>query len=124
MLGGRGTYVRARLGGLQGRALAAGDLLPLAPPSAKARQLAELVPPGRTAPWGVGLPGPQPLGGAVEVRALRGSHFRALTPASRNALLAPAAWSSDAAAADALPPSTARWFEVTGESDRMGFRLR
>ena len=38
VLGSRSTYIRARVGGFQGRALAAGDLLPVAePPAGRAR---------------------------------------------------------------------------------------
>jgi antagonist of KipI len=114
VLGSLATYVRAGLGGLAGRALAAGDLLPLGEPGEWSQRLGATIPPGRTAPWG---PAPQPparLGEDTEVRALRGAHFDALTHASRKALLA---------LQDSPPTEQPEWFVVTGESDRMGYRL-
>jgi len=112
-LGSRATYVRAGLGGLGGRALAPGDLLPLGEPTEWSHRLAASIPLRRTAPWG---PAPRQLartGEDIEVRALPGAHFGALAPESKAALLADAG----------NPHSAAGWFVVTGESDRMGYRL-
>jgi antagonist of KipI len=50
VLESRATYVRAGLGGLAGRALAAGDVLPLGRCSEWSQRLAASIPLGRTAP--------------------------------------------------------------------------
>ncbi|NJD10712.1 MAG: biotin-dependent carboxyltransferase family protein [Gemmatimonadetes bacterium] len=107
VLGSRATYPRARLGGVDGRALAAGDLLPLGELGARSHRLAAALPRGRVASWTPGPHEPARTGAAIEVRALRGAHFDALTPESRSALRGEAA----------------QWFTITGEADRMGYRL-
>jgi len=123
VLGSRATYVRAGLGGLDGRALAIGDVLPLGKPGERSRRLAAGIPVGRIAHWG---PGPHPaarIGQNIEVRALRGSHFDALQPEAARALLAPAAGTEAQPAVPTGAPPQSEWFVVSGESDRMGYRL-
>ena len=119
VLGSRATYVRAGLGGVSGRALAPGDLLPLGPPGDRSRRLAAAIAVGHAAPWAPGPHSPARIGADIEVRALRGSHFDALTDESSRALLSAA----DGSGGDA-PPGESAWFVVTGESDRMGYRLQ
>jgi antagonist of KipI len=112
VLGSRSTYVAGRLGGLRGRALMSGDELPVGEPGARSRALAAVLEPGQVAPWWpaplrAGMPAGSAGEDTVEVRALRGRHFEALTSASRDALLSGAA----------------EWFTVSAASDRMGYRL-
>jgi len=103
VLGSRSTYLRGRFGGLEGRALAAGDVIPLGEPTPLARRMAARIPAGESADWTIapGEPGPYAPGA---IRALAGAHLARLTPASRAALLE-------------VP------YRVTPESDRMGYRL-
>jgi len=110
VLGSRATYLRAGIGGLHGRALAADDRITLGEPSARSRRIAACVAVGSSASWsparfaGTALRVLPSTGTAVEVRALRGRHYDELTAASQQAL-----W---------LEP-----FVVSGDSDRMGYRL-
>lgn len=103
VLGSRSTYLRGRFGGWEGRALAAGDALPLGEPSALARRLAGRLAPGESAGWTIGTPELTTYSSPF-IRAIRGAHFEELTAAARAALL------------DAP-------YRVTPESDRMGYRL-
>lgn len=94
VLGSRSTYARARVGGLGGRALAAGDLVPVgrgaaAAPSAP-RALPERLVPSR--------------GGEVRLRVLPGPQ-------------------DDHFAPDALATLFGSAYRVTAENDRMGYRL-
>ena len=103
VLGSRSTYLRGRFGGLEGRALAAGDALPLGAPAPLAQRIAAGIPPGESAGWTIDA---GELAGYSSgfVRVLRGAHFSRLMARSRAALLeAP--------------------YRVTTESDRMGYRL-
>jgi antagonist of KipI len=106
VLGSRSTDLRARIGGLGGRALAAGDVLETGAPSPHARRwLAELAARARrVADWGAGRS--LLVVGTAEpvVRALRGIDHDLFGAASRAALF-------DAA------------FQVSAQSDRMGYRL-
>jgi len=123
VLGSRSTYVRAGIGGLAGRALAIGDVLPLRQPAERTLRLIARIPVGHIAHWG---PSPQPaarIGQSIEVRAIRGSHFSALTPTSQAALLMPATMDEANQAAGSGDPPESAWFVVSGESDRMGYRL-
>jgi antagonist of KipI len=106
VLGSRGTDLRAGLGGLHGRALAAGDVLPIGAPTARARRwLAELSTRARrVADWGASrslfaTSTPEPV-----VRVLRGLDHELFDEASRAALV------------EAV-------FQVSAQSDRMGYRL-
>ncbi|WDM26828.1 biotin-dependent carboxyltransferase family protein [Paenibacillus mucilaginosus] len=119
VLGSRSTHVRARLGGLAGRALQAGDRLPAGPPPAAAAalagRLAAAAVPGAAltpAPWALsprtapgpaqrGAPGP---GGAVRLRAVRGPEAQRFE-------------------AESLEAFFARPYRVSAQADRMGCRL-
>ena len=117
VLGSRSTYLRAGFGGLAGRALQAGDWLPVGEPSAlSARMKQQLIGPAAssaaTAPVASLVssgftPGPDlcPVPAAQPVlRALRGPEYAQFTPASQQAF-----WRGP--------------YAVTPEADRMGYRL-
>ncbi len=109
VLGSRATYLRAELGGLDGRALRAGDALPVGGwPAISRRLFARITPPEITgwaaAPWRTAIvPTPRP-GAEVVVRALPGPEYAQFAPTSQRAFWAEA-------------------FTVTTEADRMGCRL-
>lgn len=109
VLGSRSTYLRAALGGLEGRALQTGDVLPTGEwPAISHRLFAQLAPAETTgwaaAPWHAAAPTPRP-GAELVLRALAGPEYEQFTPASQRAFWAEA-------------------FTVTTEADRMGGRLR
>ena len=107
LLGGRGTDLRSGYGGYQGRALRAGDQIPVASPRKPPADrhhvvvLPRTVPPELT-PWPTG----SPADGAAPppIRVLRGPEFDAFPTASREGLF-----------------NTT--FVVTPDSDRSGCRL-
>jgi antagonist of KipI len=111
VLGSRSTCLPARFGGHEGRAIRAGDLLPLAPQAARlaAQRYAKLHSP-RTFPGGlrsVAWSAPSltpPEGDTILVHAMEGRHFAQFDAASRRAFF-DAAW------------------KVSPDSNRMGFRL-
>ncbi len=103
VLGSRSTYLRGRFGGVDGRALVAGDLLPLGDVPPLGRRIAERLARGDAAGWAIGTSELAAYGSPV-IRALHGAHFDRLTGGSRAALLEQS-------------------FRVTPESDRMGYRL-
>lgn len=103
VLGSRSTYLRGGFGGLDGRALKRGDVLPLGPAGALARRVAETLEPGAYASWSADVDTLAGYG-AAEVRALRGTHFDALSASSREGIFGSA-------------------FVIGRESDRMGYRL-
>jgi antagonist of KipI len=113
VLGGRGTFLRASLGGLEGRALRRGDALAAGEPTALARRIAaSLAGDGASreavvARWGAG-PTLRPAYGApghvAAVRLMPGAHGDALTPEARASL-------------------HGAEFRVSPQSDRMGYRL-
>ena len=96
VLGSRSVDVNAGLGPCHGRALQAGDRLPL---NAAVRPWLRRAPHWSLAPWPWFDPSPDRV-----LRVLRGSHFDALDTASRSALL--------------REP-----FQVAAESNRVGVRL-
>jgi antagonist of KipI len=106
VLGSRSTDLRAAIGGVEGRALARGDVVPVGAASAWARAWLEhlLSRERRAAQWGAG-PSVQgrPAAGSL-VRALRGLEHESFTEESRRALFECE-------------------FQVSARSDRMGYRL-
>ena len=106
VLGSRSTDVRARLGGCNGSAVAAGDVLTVgqAELSAEALLRALLAQSRHVAEWGAG-PSllTRPSGEAV-VRVLRGLEFNLFAEVHRTALFTAS-------------------FQVSAQSDRMGYRL-
>ncbi len=108
VLGSRATYLRAALGGLAGRALRAGDELPVGEWPAATQRLFALLKPaagvGGAARWHVAR---EPLarpGIPLSVRALPGPEYEQFSPASQRAF-----WAEP--------------FTVTPAADRMGARL-
>lgn len=105
-LGSRSTDLRAGQGGLEGRALATGDVLLLGEPSARSRRLLDhLRAQGcLAARWSVRLAAWLPRAGGTVVRVLPGPEWERFKPAARD-----------------------RFFDtpfvVTKEADRMGLRL-
>jgi antagonist of KipI len=107
VLGSRSTDLRAGIGGVQGRAVATGDILPIGAPSATAQKiLAGLQKRDRRiAAWGAG---PSLFGhwsSQPVVRVLRGIEHDAFSEESRRAFFGSA-------------------FTVSAQSDRMGYRLQ
>jgi KipI family sensor histidine kinase inhibitor len=113
VLGSRSTLVRARLGGLEGRALRAGDRLPLG-------QIAMQRPANRDAiPWGPASAGPGPgsprtavAGGVIAATDGGGVRLRVLPGPQRRLF-------DD----HTLATFERSRFVVTPQSDRMGYRL-
>jgi antagonist of KipI len=109
VLGSRATYLRAALGGLAGRALRAGDELPVGKWPAIGHRLFENILPASAPGWaaarwhftGPPLAGP---GAPLIVRALPGPEYEQFAPESQRAF-----WEQS--------------FTVTTETDRMGCRL-
>jgi biotin-dependent carboxylase-like uncharacterized protein len=93
VLGSRSTYTRARIGGLEGRPLAAGDRLPIGPARGRA-PAPRAVPPART----------PPCGGGGRLRAILGPQDDRFDAANLAAFFA-TGW------------------KVTAQNDRMGYRL-
>ena len=109
VLGSRATYLRAALGGLAGRALLAGDELPVGEWSATGRQLFGNILPATAADWAAARwYGPNSplarLGAPLVVRALPGPEYAQFAPESQRAF-----WEEI--------------FTITTEADRMGARL-
>lgn len=109
VLGSRATYLRANLGGLAGRALRAGDVLPVGEWPATAGQLFGTLKLSESVSWAAfkwrvaTAPGVR-LGKPLVVRALPGPEYEQFVPASQRAF-----W--------------AEQFTVTTAADRMGCRL-
>jgi antagonist of KipI len=96
VLGSRSTDLNAAIGPFGGRALAAGDLLPLGRPR---RTL-----PSRAPAWSIASPRWFDPASPLPLRLVDGAHTGALTEASRAAL-------------------ATREFRVAADSNRVGFRL-
>lgn len=106
VLGSRSTDLRAAIGGVEGRALARGDVLPVGAASSWSRAwLEHLLSRERPcAEWGAGPSVQGRPSAAPVVRALRGLEYEFFTEESRRALF------------DCE-------FRVSARSDRMGYRL-
>ena len=94
MLGSRSTYAIGALGGVDGRAIAAGDEIPLGAPSGEAKEGATVAPDLR-----------RPVGSPTELRALPGLYWRRITEEAQRGFFAD------------------EW-AVAPEADRMGYRFR
>lgn len=110
VLGSRATYLRAGLGGLEGRALRAGDVLPAPGPTPAGKRLhQQLLGHSSVQEWATSTwyPDPQltpvPSNNPI-IRAMRGPEYDLFTKESQQAF-----WQEE--------------FTVTPNSDRMGFRL-
>jgi antagonist of KipI len=108
VLGSRSTYTRARLGGVSGRALRAGDVLPTGEAGTLSRRIAAtLHRPGagvQIARVGPVTRATSPGGSPPVVRLIPGAHQPSL-------------------AAESLARLWAEPFRVSGRSDRMAYRL-
>lgn len=110
VLGSRSTYLRASFGGLHGRALQAGDIIPCgAPTSSGLKLLRELAQAAPDATWKQARWTPAPIlcprpGARPLIRAIRGPEFEQFSPDSQRDF-----WQQS--------------FLVTNEADRMGYRL-
>ncbi len=110
VLGSRSTYVRASLGGIDGRALRRGDRLPIGNPTELGRRIANAVAGDRgrdrvtIAHWGTSTSLLPRYASSPVIRVVEGEHTTLLTPESAQQL-----WSSE--------------FRVGAQSDRMGYRL-
>ncbi|MCL6452965.1 MAG: biotin-dependent carboxyltransferase family protein [Alicyclobacillus sp.] len=108
VMGSRSTYLRAGMGGFQGRALQAGDEIQWGERSSVAEAaLAHLrrSGSGSAAAW---FPAPSVLPAyraEPVIRVLPGRHTELFTEESRKAF-------------------TSQWFQLTSQSDRMGYRLQ
>lgn len=108
VLGSRSTYLRAGLGGYCGRALKEGDVVEAGLPSEwsrqKMRKLAERGEAASAPGWSISVDVFPQYDKNPTVRVLRGAQFDMFTEESRQALFAEA-------------------FQVTPQSDRMGYRF-
>ena len=111
VLGSRATYLRAGFGGLHGRALRAGDELPIGEPSALSLRIQQSLPESRPAqPWTQARWTPDPalcpkLQRNPIIRALPGPEYGQFSAQSQRDF-----WQQP--------------FIVTTEADRMGYRLQ
>ncbi|WP_371373027.1 biotin-dependent carboxyltransferase family protein [Sporomusa aerivorans] len=110
VMGSKSTYLRAGIGGFDGRALAAGDVLAINSPQNDLDEwLAQLVKQGPNHPflstsWYAGTEHSLSGSAPVSVRAMRGSQYEQFSAAAQTAL-----WNGE--------------FKVTPQADRMGYRL-
>jgi antagonist of KipI len=110
VLGSRATYLRAGIGGFQGRALQAGDVVPVAEPTELGSQLhAQLTTshparPWVAASWSIAPSLPASSTNVATIRVMRGPEYDRFTETSQQAF-----WTQE--------------FTVTPSSDRMGYRL-
>ncbi len=110
VLGGHGTHLQAGFGGWQGRALQAGDRIPIGTLGVLNRAIAEVleVHEGtaglRYGDWGAGRSFDHWQAADLPLRVLRGCHFEWLTAASRGEFFT-------------------EYFRLTPECNRIGYRL-
>jgi len=107
LMGSRSTYLQAKVGGLEGRALHSGDVVSHGQPSTLSQRMADKLCEKSawssfgSAPWFAGL---SPLRNPAILRVVRGTEFDRLDRAGQESLLSAE-------------------FQVTSEADRMGYRL-
>lgn len=103
----KSTYVRAKIGGVEGRPLEKGDVLPIGEPSPLAVSLVHMLKSkGERAPdWTVNHAHFLPLGKSPVIRVLEGRHLSHFQEESQQAFFE-------------------RSYQVTPQSDRMGCRLK
>ncbi|CAA9261532.1 MAG: Allophanate hydrolase 2 subunit 2 [uncultured Chthoniobacterales bacterium] len=104
VLGSRSTDLRAKFGGVEGRALQPNDVLQLGPNPQRSRELIVALEPAREASWFAPPEWAAPATRAPVLRVMRGGEWLRFDPASREALLR-------------------ETFTVTPHADRMGVRL-
>ncbi|WP_209124035.1 biotin-dependent carboxyltransferase family protein [Alkalihalobacillus sp. BA299] len=109
VMGSRSTYLRASIGGFNGRALKAGDCIELRTPSEQSSQLLKELSfegelPFSAPTWSVNKELYIREKNNNVIRILRGSHYELFTPICRKELFE-------------------ETFKVTPQSDRMGYRL-
>lgn len=109
VMGSRSTYLRAGIGGHEGRALRAGDRLPIGPASALATTtLSEALSDDGAQPFALSgrylEDDPRPALDARPIRCVRGPHLDLLSTADRRSFLA-------------------ETYAVSTQADRMGYRL-
>jgi len=108
VLGSRSTHLRARFGGLGGRALAVDDVLPVGPASEAAVRtagaLASRAEVFAATSWSVSASALPPYSPAPRIRTIPGTHVARFSESSRRAFFD-------------------QPFRVTPQSDRMGYRL-
>ncbi len=107
VLGGRGTHLAAGFGGFDGRALRAGDVLKIGPPTAWARRFTQTLagPEAWTAArWEVGAVVRPRYAASPVVRVVRGPQWESFPPEAQQRFLG-------------------ERFTVDARSDRMGMRL-
>lgn len=104
VMGGRGTDLRAGLGGFQGRALRAGDELKTGAPAERAARILQTLQTQTVARWGVAADALPAYAAKATVRAVRGGQFDWFAEESRRRLFAAA-------------------YRVSAKADRMGMRL-
>ncbi len=112
IMGSKSTYLRAGIGGYQGRALQAGDELALDLPGRRAGKLIEYLvkqPAAKessffTTSWYAGREHIPLPGGAVSIRIIAGSQFAQFSELSRQRFLQ-------------------EEYQITPQADRMGYRL-
>ena len=107
VMGSRSTYVKARLGGMEGRALKKGDVLHVAPPSRLAQFTKEKLAsdaPFHTAGWQIASELIPTLSNHYEIGVMRGRQYELFDEDSRHTF-----WNES--------------FTVSSQSDRMGYRI-
>ena len=108
VFGSRSTYLRADFGGLEGRALRAGDQLAVGETPELSRRIAASLRAGNAttvvARWGAGISIRTPCSEDAVVRVIRGAHTDLLNKTSLEAFVGSR-------------------FRVSASSDRMGYRL-
>ncbi|WP_078430026.1 biotin-dependent carboxyltransferase family protein [Alkalihalobacterium alkalinitrilicum] len=109
VMGSRSTYLRAGIGGFQGRALKVNDSIKLNPPSEQAQHLINQLSteenlPFSSATWSVNNVTYFQDQNHISIRVIRGSHYDLFTSECRGAIYEEV-------------------FKVTPQSDRMGYRL-